>query len=306
VSDDVRRSVAVAILTHNRPDDLTTLLDALAKQTAPISSVVVVDNGSESPQIDRFRDSFDLRYLKSESNLGGAGGFSLAILTALSTAADWVWVMDDDACPEDADTLLTLLGEAESRGLSAVSPIIVAPEDSELLSFPFRVEGKLSYDRAAVSRTAFWPQEALLFNGLLIRREAVFEVGLPDLRMFIRGDEVDYLIRLRKSGLPFGTVTSAAFRHPTGWAEVNYIVPGRYHILIPETPFKRFYFFRNRGYLIRRHVRPVSLLVDTVGYSTHFLAKKRDVHGFADWFRSFWRGLRGDFGSGPPGTHDRR
>lgn len=32
-----------------------------------------------------------------------------------------------------------------------------------------------------------------LFNGLLIRAQAIFRIGLPDLRLFIRGDEIDFL-----------------------------------------------------------------------------------------------------------------
>ena len=149
--------------------------------------------------------------------------------------------------------LETMLEEAQAHGLSAVSPIIVAPEDASRLSFPFRVANKTTYDRAMVARTPFWSQQAWLFNGLLIRRAAVLEVGLPDLKMFIRGDEVDYLLRLRQLGLAFGTTTKAAFVHPTGWAEVSAIVEERYHVLVPETEFKRYHFFRNRGYLIRRH-----------------------------------------------------
>jgi rhamnopyranosyl-N-acetylglucosaminyl-diphospho-decaprenol beta-1,3/1,4-galactofuranosyltransferase len=198
-----------------------------------------------------------------------------------------------------------MLNAATTRGLGAVSPIIVAPDDAAKLSFPFRVEGRLTYDRAMVERTPFWPRHALLFNGMLINRDAVFEVGLPDLKLFIRGDEVDYLLRLRNSGIPFGTVSAAAFVHPTGWAEVSSIVKDRFHVLVPETEFKRYYFFRNRGYLVRRHKRPVSLVADLVGYTSHYLAKQRDVAGFRAWLGAFWAGLRSDF-SGPDGRRRQR
>jgi rhamnopyranosyl-N-acetylglucosaminyl-diphospho-decaprenol beta-1,3/1,4-galactofuranosyltransferase len=304
LSDHARASVAVAILTHNRPDDVAVLLKSLSGQTAPVDTVVLVDNGTEHCDLAPFDGALDIRYIQSESNLGGAGGFSLAILTALSTTADWVWIMDDDACPEDAECLAVLLAEAEQRHLSAVSPIIVAPEDATRLSFPFRIDGRLTYDRATVEQTDFWPGHALLFNGLLIRREALFEVGLPDLKLFIRGDEVDYLLRLRRSGLPFGTITAAAFTHPTGWAEATPIVQDRFHILVPETEFKRYYFFRNRGYLVRRHKRPVSLLVDLVGYAVHYLVRERDPAGFRRWLSAFRAGLREDFS--PPGSANDR
>ena len=295
MADDARAGVAVAVLTHDRPADVATLLSSLARQTAHIDTVVLVDSGTTPYDVTPHAADLEITYLRSESNLGGAGGFSLAILAALATTADWVWIMDDDARPEADTCLRTMLAAAAERGLDAVSPIVVAPEDGSRLSFPFRVDGRLSYDRAAVTGTAFWPGTALLFNGLLISRDALFEVGLPDLRLFIRGDEVDYLLRLKKSGVTFGTLTAAAFVHPTGWAEVSSIIKDRYHILVPETEFKRFYFFRNRGYLIRRHVRPLSLLVDLVGYSIHYVVKQRDVTGYRHWLADFRRGLRADF-----------
>ena len=298
MSEQPRRpAVAVAVLTHNRPDDLAALLTALGKQTHPVDTVVVVDNGTDRLDMAAFEADLRIQHITSEANLGGAGGFSLAILSALATNADWVWVMDDDARPEQADCLEVLLAETAARRLDAVSPIIVAPEDDTRLSFPFRVDGRLCYDRAAVERTPYWPDQALLFNGLLIRRETIFEVGLPDLKLFIRGDEVDYLLRMREASIAFGTVSTTAFTHPTGWAEVNPIVQDRYHILIPETDFKRYYFFRNRGYLIRSHVRPVSLVVDVFGYATHYLVKQRDLQGFRRWWTAFRAGLRRDFRS---------
>ena len=50
-------------------------------------------------------------YVRSEANLGGAGGFSLAILKAVASGADWIWMMDDDAEPADPECLATLLRE---------------------------------------------------------------------------------------------------------------------------------------------------------------------------------------------------
>ena len=39
-------------------------------------------------------------------------------------------------------------------------------------------------------------------------------VGLPDERLFIRGDKIEYRLRLVKKGIRGGVVTSATFYHP--------------------------------------------------------------------------------------------
>ncbi|XHB98337.1 glycosyltransferase family 2 protein [Nitratireductor sp. ac15] len=244
--------------------------------------------------------AFALHSIPSRLNMGGAGGFSYAILSALAGGAEWVWIMDDDAFPVGEDCLKTLLEEAKARGLEVVSPIIVAPEDQQRLSFPFRVRGKLTHDRAAVETLDFIPSMAQFFNGALVHRDVFFKVGLPDMRLFIRGDEVDFMVRLRRAGIRFGTVTNAVVAHPPGWGEIVPIISGRVHVLIPETEFKRYYFFRNRGYLARRHRRLKSFVGDLVLYPFVYIVKRRfDWAGLAFWWRAFRDGLAYRFDRAP-------
>jgi rhamnopyranosyl-N-acetylglucosaminyl-diphospho-decaprenol beta-1,3/1,4-galactofuranosyltransferase len=154
-----------------------------------------------------------------------------------------------------------------------------------------------SHDRAALEKVGFLPQDGHFFNGALIRSEVFFKVGLPDMRLFIRGDEVDFIHRLREAGIRFGTATSAAITHPPAFAETQHVFGDRWHVIVPESAFKRYYHYRNRGYLIRRYFRIKSLVADVGGYLTYFL-RRRDIRGLAEWWRAFSLGLRGK-GFGP-------
>ena len=194
-------SVAVAAVTFNRPRELAVLMDAINNQTAPVRSICLVDSGTE-PSKDVAERHANVDYVRSEANLGGAGGFSLAILKAVASGADWIWMMDDDAEPADPECLATLLREAEERGLDAVVPLVVAPGHPDQLSFFFRLNGKVTHERAEVEKVGFLPDNGHFFNGALIRSDVFFKVGLPDMRLFIRGDEVDFTLRLRKAGIP--------------------------------------------------------------------------------------------------------
>ncbi|GAA1914615.1 glycosyltransferase family 2 protein [Arthrobacter gandavensis] len=294
-------SVAVAAVTFDRPDDVKTLLGALAAQSAGISSVALVDSG-KSPVKDIAESSAaNVNYVRSETNLGGAGGFSLAILTAMASGADWIWIMDDDAHPEDPGCLQALIDGANERGLDVILPLVVAPGKPDTLSFHFRIDGRLTHDRAEVAKAGFIPGVGHFFNGALIRRDVFFRVGLPDLKLFIRGDETDFMIRLRKAGIPFGTLTTVALSHPAAWSEVREILGGRLHVLVPDTEFKRFFFYRNRGHLTRKYKRVRSLAADAVGYPVHF-ARTRDLRGFRSWLRAYAGGFRGSM-FGPPSDH---
>jgi len=285
--------MAVVTLSRSLPD-----IAALSRQAEPLDGALEVHvvricaAGGEAAGPAAFRSQEHL----SRHNLGGAGGFALAILSALAGGAEWVWMMDDDAVPTAPDCLAGLLTAAQTHRLQVVSPIIVAPEDESRLAFPFRVAGKLSYSRAEVEALGFLPSIAQFFNGALIHRDVFFKVGLPDMRLFLRGDEVDFLLRLRKAGIAFGTATHVAVAHPPGWGEVVPIVGDRLAILMPETRFRRYYFYRNRGYLARRYRRFFSFVADLVFYPYAFLVLRRGgLSGLREWAAAYWRGLRYDF-----------
>ena len=126
------------------------------------------------------------------------------MLHALSLGADWVWLADDDGRPQDTEVLATLLASAERHGLAEVSPMICDLDRPELLAFPLRRgvvwRRSVSELRAEAPNEDLLPGIAHLFNGALFRAETLEATGVPDLRMFIRGDETEIRIRAVNTG----------------------------------------------------------------------------------------------------------
>src|SRR5699024_7246411 len=91
---------------------------------------------------------------------------------------------------------------------------------------------------------------ASLFIGALISPRAMEIIGVPEYRLFIRADQVKYHRRLVNSGLSFGTALTCAYLHPDGSAEFKPILGGAMHTQYPDGDFKRFFTYRNRGYLL--------------------------------------------------------
>ena len=103
-------TVAVVVVTHNRADLLARMLDALVVQTHPIATVIVVDNASgDHTQQVLARDDLPLQVIRSEENVGGAGGFRIGMETAYAGGWDRIWLMDDDVVPAP-DCLAVLMG----------------------------------------------------------------------------------------------------------------------------------------------------------------------------------------------------
>ncbi|PRQ10427.1 glycosyl transferase [Corynebacterium sp. 13CS0277] len=290
--------IAAVIVTHNRAELLTHSLRIVAQQSRPVEWIIVVDNGADEAVARLVADIAGPRgiYLPSRTNLGGAGGFAYGFLHALALGADAVWCADDDGRPEDEHVLQRLLDCAAARHLDEVSPVVCNLEEPAKLAFPLRrgLEWR-RYREELDAAGDFLPGIASLFNGALISAHAMERIGVPDYRLFIRGDEVEYHRRLVRSGLAFGTCLTAAYLHPDGAEEFKPILGGRMHTQYPDHEGKRFFTYRNRGYLMNQPGMRKLLPQEYARFAWFFLVQRRDVAGFIQWLKLHQLGRRERF-----------
>jgi rhamnopyranosyl-N-acetylglucosaminyl-diphospho-decaprenol beta-1,3/1,4-galactofuranosyltransferase len=288
-------SVVAVVVTRHRRELLAESLKALATQTRVPDHLVVVDNGPDQPVDDLVEQCpIPTTYLPSHRNLGGAGGFALGILHALSLGADWVWLADDDGRPADENVLAVLLEEADRRKLAEISPVVTNIDSPDKLAFPLR--RGLTWKRSAADLgTDFLPGIASLFNGALFRASTLDVVGVPDYRLFFRGDEVEVHRRLVRSGLPFGTSLRVAYVHPDGSDEFKPMLGGKFHAQDPENPIKRYYTYRNRGYLLSQPGMRKLGALEVFRFGLYFLGVKRDPKAFVEWLKLVRQGQRERF-----------
>ena len=289
-------TTAAVIVTHKRVELLKHSLEQVVHQTHPVDWVIVVDNGAQPEVRDLLTQLAGERavYLPSRTNLGGAGGFAYGFLHALALGANAIWCADDDGRPAAHDTLETLYAAAEAHRLHEVSPVVANIDDPAKLAFPLR-QG-LTWKRTTTELEGdFLPRYASLFNGALISAEAMEIIGVPDYRLFIRGDEVEYHRRLAQSSLAYGTALNATYLHPDGSAEFHPIMGGRAHAQWPDNPTKRYFTYRNRGYIINQRGMRKMKLQEVVRFGWFFLVEQRDPAAFTRWLRLLRMGAREDF-----------
>ncbi|OBC00277.1 galactofuranosyl transferase [Mycobacterium sp. 852013-50091_SCH5140682] len=295
--------VTAVIVTHRRRELLAKSLEAVVTQERRPDHLVVVDNDDDPAVRDLVTSQpVPSTYLGSRRNLGGAGGFALGMLHALALGADWIWLADDDGRPADATVLATLLACAEQHCLAEVSPMVCNLDDPRRLAFPLRrglvwrrLVSELQTEDSSVSGDLL-PGIASLFNGALFRAATVEAVGVPDLRLFVRGDEVELHRRLARSGLPFGTCLTASYLHPCGTDEFKPILGGRMHTQYPDDETKRFFTYRNRGYLLSQPGLRKLLPQEWMRFGWYFLVSRRDPAGLREWIRLRRLGRRERFG----------
>ena len=176
-------------------------------------------------------------------------------------------------------------------------------DDPDRLAFPLR-RGLVWRRRVSELRTDGAGQDLLagiasLFNGALFRASTLEAVGVPDLRLFVRGDEVELHRRLVRSGLPFGTCLDAVYLHPQGTDEFKPILGGRMHTQYPDDATKRFFTYRNRGYLLSQPGLRKLLPQEWLRFGWYFLVSRRDPAGLREWMRLRRLGRRERFGREP-------
>lgn len=177
-------------------------IESLVASGAPVSSLLVIDNGSTDGTPAWLASRPDIRSLRNRVNLGCGGAWTQGALLADS---DWVVLLNNDiiACDQ---AMRRMLAAADRHGLEVVSPALV--------------EGPLDYDFAPHAYQFIKHMSDTVrrgwFHGVCFAvRRSVFErIGFPDTDRQLGGrEDVEFLVRCTRHGIPVGTVGDALLHH---------------------------------------------------------------------------------------------
>ncbi len=244
-------SVAVVIVTHNRAELLGGMLDGLAAQTRAPDAVIVIDNVStdHTRAVLDARTDLPLHVTTTETNLGGAGGFHLGVRAAYDAGYDRVWLMDDDVVPAP-DCLAQLMAVDEDCLIAVREDLAGTLVEKAAVDFDLRNPLAVRPKRAAVDTVyadrAAMPElvevQNVAFEGFMVRRSVIAEVGFPDPAFFIFYDDAEYAVRARRAGRRIWAVRDARL--------VRQLDFNQQHDL---SGWKGFYMYRNLFVVHLRH-----------------------------------------------------
>jgi len=243
---------AVVVVTYNRRALLLDCLAALRAQSRAPQRIHLIDNASSDGTAEALRaagwlDRAEFDYHRLADNLGGAGGFAAGLERAVAQGADWVWMMDDDAMPAP-DALAALL-DAASDAANLYGSVAVAGEH---LAWSMTSTGT----GQRIARVADLPPRAevefLPFLGILVHRDLVARIGVPDARYFLAADDLEYCLRAGASGARCVLVAASRIEHPAA-VSYTFALPGRTLHCLALPPWKRYYDTRNRLFVARRY-----------------------------------------------------
>ncbi len=320
--------VCAVVVTYNRKHQLIDCLHSLLAQSRALDGILILDNFSndgtaemlfeqefikqmppktqEQEFLDKnsfglkhtkpieedslTQDSVDITYVRLESNKGGAGGFHRGIELGYQLGFDWLWLMDDDGLtdPKALENLLQY-----NKGIGFLNSLVLDIDKKDFLSFGLKNQSgeviKTKKKAIQLAEEGRVLGQANPFNGTLISKELVTEIGFPKKEMFIWGDEVDYQMRAKKSGLGIATVVSAFHYHPKARTARSKVPFFSFEITWSGIPFKDYCNIRNTAYIHKQHF-PKSVLTSIVKYLIYFCFKP-NLASFKLWLNATFDGL---------------
>lgn len=241
--------IAAVVVTHNRLELLKECIQSLRNQTHKIDAIFVINNSSTDGTFDWLNQQKDLTIITQE-NSGSAGGQHTGIKTAYEKGYDWIWCFDDDCIATD-EALENLLKYA-SNGNLVLNSLVISNQDKNKLAFGFYDKQKDLVYRKKSEITEDVIPSANFFNGTLIKKEVIEKIGLPLIFLFIRGEELEYLIRIQEQGFKVLTVINSVVLHPPAIKKIFDNVFFRYEFLVLDS-FKRYYTVRNLVYITKKY-----------------------------------------------------
>jgi GT2 family glycosyltransferase len=281
--------VSIITVNYNQTDITCQFLESLRKITYSNIEIFVVDNDSPNKEADIIKNKYpEITLIKSEHNLGFAGGNNLAVREA---KGDYFLLINNDTEVEP-DFLEPLVLKFQSNSkIGAVSPKIKYFYRPELIQYAgfepmnpitirqhaigFQEVDNGQYENDLLTDFAFGA-------AMLISRDVIRKVGLMADIFFLYYEEMDWMARIRRAGFEIWYVHNSIVFHKDS------ITTGS------MSPLKTYFINRGRLLYMRRNTFGVNKLLST--FFQIFIAIPKNMllyllKGKFDLFRAYTKAL---------------
>lgn len=256
----------ISIITVNFNQPLVTIdfLKSVRKYTSREKvEVILVDNGSKEDHNTAFLEVYpELKYIRSEQNLGFAGGNNLGIKQA---NGEFLLLLNNDT---EITRNLTeiLLQEFETNpDIGIISPLLLYFEQPEMIQYAGFTEmnyltcrnrgiGNMEADHGQFDNDS---RETGYCHGaaMMCRRKDLEVVGLMAAQFFLYYEELDWCEQFKKAGKKIWFTGKTKVYHKES------ISVGK------ESIIKTYFMTRNRLLFIRRNTS----LINTIGFAAYYI-----------------------------------
>ncbi|MCM8709410.1 glycosyltransferase [Clostridium sp. SYSU_GA19001] len=218
-----KETSAAVVVTFNRKNFLIESIKALINQSYNLDGIIIIDNAStdgtaelliqnkficdfsqdinKSTEVLNVYEGINIHYIRLQQNTGGAGGFHKGIETGKILGYDWLWLMDDDAEPQN-DAFEKLM-KVKEKTSAFVLVSAVYNKDLTLQKRPIYsvIDNDKYFKNIEHKESDFIENEILNIYtypllGVLINQKVIEACGNVKEEFFIQCDDLEYTLRI--------------------------------------------------------------------------------------------------------------
>jgi GT2 family glycosyltransferase len=210
------RDVDVVIVAYGAPTQLERCLSHLDRELA----VTVVDNSS-SPQVAAVARRHGATYIDNEGNRGFATAVNVALVRLAHANSD-VLLLNPDAVIDSRGVrdLARFLHSHTNMRVAAVAPRLQGPESEQRVAWPLPTPLRMWAEALGFGRLPA-RHEFVVGAVLLLRREALNEIGRFDERFFLYAEEADWQRRAQGRGWTSAVCSAVVAEHTGAGSSTN-------------------------------------------------------------------------------------
>ena len=217
-------TILALVVTFNRKKLLKRCIQNIKSQTTKIDELIVINNNSDDGTEQFLKDN-NIKHITQKNN-GSASGWNTGINYFLKNKFDFIWLMDDDGYPDKNSLNYLKNSFKKNKDIVCASSLVIDELTKINFVFPypklnttgnpiiFSLKRKFNNIKE-FNKNNFvdsYPY-AQLFNGTLISRDAISQIGNINTNYFIFGEETDYYYRLKETGVVITNINSIQY-HP--------------------------------------------------------------------------------------------
>lgn len=239
--------VSIITVNHNGWQDTLELIASLKRMETYPYEVIVVDNASEGDDAEKVQRAYtDVKVVRSETNLGFAGGNNLGYQYARGA---YILFLNNDTVLK-APLLSPLVNRLADKRIGGVSPCIFFyhhPDSLQYYGYQDMTPITLRHTTEKFSRDRMdeymRPKQTDILHGaaMMVRRDVIEKVGMMPEIYFLFYEEFDWSLRIREGGYILYYEPAAQIYHKEGMS------------LPLLTPFREYYLYRSRMLFARRN-----------------------------------------------------
>lgn len=254
---------SIITVNFNQPQVTIAFLESVKVNTKQEEvEVILVDNGSREDCHQEFKNVYPgLIYIRSEKNLGFAGGNNLGIRVA---QGEFLLLLNNDT--EITPNLVTELSTAlkNDQNIGLISPLLLYYDQPEIIQYAGFTEmnyitcrnrgiGSMDINQGqydAVSRETGFCHGA----AMMCRREDLLQIGLMEEQFFLYYEELDWCEKFKRAGKKIWFTGRTQVFHKESMSVGK------------ESIIKTYFMTRNRMLYIRRNTNWFNALIFSLYY----------------------------------------